>query len=90
MGRRTAEVRSVPSPFRQGEQPQVVGRLVDPGDGKPPFGTTAAVQSMLDGSRTFDYYYLGWSNGYWETQPVSPSEADLEQARNAPKHRTAA
>lgn len=76
MARRVAVVRTVPDPFKTPkEQPVVVGRLVDPGDGSKPFGTTEAADSMLQGSRPFDYYYGGWSNGYFETQPVTGKQA---------------
>lgn len=74
--RRVAQVRTVPDPYQQPRPKAVVlGHLIDPGDGSKPFGTTDAADSMLQGSRPFDYYYGGWSNGYYETQPVTGAQA---------------
>jgi hypothetical protein len=71
MARREALVLSVP---RRQDVPQQLGRLIDPGDGSDPFGTTPLIDRMLDGgdsrAERFDYYYAGWSNGYVQTQPV--------------------
>lgn len=76
MARRVAVVRSVPNPYRQPpEEPKVLGHMIDPGDGGEPFGTTDSAHEMLQGSRSFDYYHGGWSNGYVETQPVTGAEA---------------
>lgn len=70
MAKRVVQVLTVP---RDGEeQPHQVGQLVDPGDGKDPFGTDPMTDKMLNGMDTrsakFDYYYAGWSNGYVQTK----------------------
>lgn len=66
------EVRVLTVPKRDGEQAQQIGRMVDPGDGRDPFGTDANSDKMLAGGKSrqekFDYYYAGWSNGYVQTQ----------------------
>lgn len=70
MARREVQVLTVPRD--EGEQPRQVGRLIDPGDGKDPFGTDPISDRMLvsgDSRREkFDYYHAGWSNGYVQTQ----------------------
>lgn len=69
MARREVLVLTVPS---DDSDPQQIGRMVDPDDGKEPFGTGPGADSMLaaggDRKAKFDYYYAGWSNGYVQTK----------------------
>lgn len=70
MARREVKVLTVPRD--DDSQPMQLGRLIDPGDGRDPFGTDQNADRMLEGGESrkqkFDYYYAGWSNGYVQTQ----------------------
>lgn len=70
MARREVKVLTVPRD--EGSQPEQIGRMIDPGDGREPFGTDANSDRMLNGGESrqakFDYYFAGWSNGYVQTK----------------------
>lgn len=84
MARRVAVLRTVPNPFKKpAADPTVLGHMIDPGDGQPPFGTTEAADEMITETRPFDYYFGGWSNGYYETQPLGAKDAAAVDATKA-------
>jgi hypothetical protein len=65
MARRTVIIQTVPEDA--GATPRRLGTLVDPGNGKPPFGTTPGIDRMLvggvgDRAKNFEIYYQGWTN----------------------------
>lgn len=75
---RRVVVSTVPAPD-SGDKPKKLGRMIDPQDGREPFGVattkegTRSIDSMLlggDGNRlaNFERFHSGWSNGYVETK----------------------
>jgi hypothetical protein len=70
MARRIVDVLTVPR--TDSEKPMPLGRLIDPGDGREPFGDSPVSDRMLNGGdgrrEKFEYYYAGWSNGYTQTK----------------------
>jgi hypothetical protein len=69
------KIRVLTAPRRPGEEPRALGMIIDPENGEAPFGLGAGaslLSNRSDKQVAFEQYWMGWSNGSIQTQPVQP------------------
>lgn len=69
------KIQVLTAPRRSGEEPRALGMLIDPENGEAPFGIGAGamlLRNRSDKRIAFEQYWMGWSNGSIQTQPVEP------------------
>lgn len=69
------KIRVLTAPRQSGEEPRMLGMIIDPENGEAPFGLGAGASLLRnrdDKQVAFEQYWMGWSNGSIQTQPVQP------------------
>jgi hypothetical protein len=69
------KIQVLTAPRRPGEEPNVLGMLIDPENDEAPYGLGAGaslLRNRSDKQIAFEQYWMGWSNGSIQTQPVTP------------------